>query len=53
VKLVSDRALAQRIGSAAHQCVRDHFLAPQHLGRYFQLIERLITAPASRTALSA
>ena len=37
--LLIDRDRAQRIGEAAHLRVRDHFLGPHHLRRYFELIE--------------
>jgi trehalose synthase len=57
--LLIDRDRAQRIGVAAHLRVRDHFLGPHHLRRYFELIESLIArrqphdttvaAPASAT----
>jgi trehalose synthase len=33
---------ARRIGSAARERVRENFLAPQHLARYFGLIQRLL-----------
>jgi trehalose synthase len=39
--LLSDPERAQRMGSAARERVREHFLAPRHLGRYFELIQRL------------
>ena len=41
VTLLRDPALARRMGAAAHERVRDHFLGPRHLGLYFALIERL------------
>jgi trehalose synthase len=44
VTLLDDPALARRMGAAAHEQVRDHFLGPHHLGLYFELIERLIEA---------
>jgi trehalose synthase len=44
--LVSDPVLARRMGEAAHQRVRDRFLAPQHLARYFDLIQRLTSRQA-------
>jgi trehalose synthase len=40
--LLADRERARRIGQAAHERVQDHFLGPQHLGRYFEVIRRLI-----------
>jgi trehalose synthase len=36
---------AGRIGVAAQARIRRHFLAPHHLGRYFELIGRLLSAP--------
>jgi trehalose synthase len=44
VRLLGDPGLARRMGDAAHERVRDHFLGPHHLGLYFALIERLIAA---------
>ena len=44
VTLLDDPGLARRMGAAAHERVRDHFLGPHHLGLYFELIERLIAA---------
>jgi trehalose synthase len=43
--LLGHPARARRIGSAARERVRDHFLGPHHLSRYFELIERLIDPP--------
>jgi trehalose synthase len=42
VSLLLDPARASVMGQAARLRVRDHFLGPYHLGRYFELIERLI-----------
>jgi trehalose synthase len=39
--LLADPEQARRIGSAARTRVRDCFLGPRHLARYFELIERL------------
>jgi hypothetical protein len=39
--LLADRESAARIGAAAHASVQQHFLGPQHLGRYFEVIQRL------------
>ena len=36
--------LLARMGAAAHERVRDHFLGSHHLGLYFELIERLTAA---------
>jgi trehalose synthase len=44
VGLLGDPARVRRIGSAAHERVRDHFLGPRHLASYFELIERLTAA---------
>jgi len=41
--LLTDRQRAREIGNAARVRVRDHFLGPYSLGRYFQLIKRLTT----------
>jgi trehalose synthase len=40
--LLTERELAARLGRAAHLRVRDHFLGPYHLARYFELVRRLI-----------
>ncbi len=40
--LLSDPERARRIGQAARLRVRHQFLGPHHLGRYFELIRRLI-----------
>jgi trehalose synthase len=53
VRILSDPEDGDRIGRAAHERVRGHFLAPQHLGRYFELFQRLGTAPAERPAAGA
>jgi trehalose synthase len=42
--LLADRERASRIGLAARDRVQHHFLGPHHLGRYFELISRLIGA---------
>jgi trehalose synthase len=42
VGLLSDSERARVIGAAAHQRVQHQFLGPHHLGRYFELIERLL-----------
>lgn len=41
--LLEDSELAARIGRAAQTRVRDHFLGPYQLARYFELIQRLLT----------
>jgi trehalose synthase len=33
---------SRQIGEAAHERVQHHFLGPHHLGRYFEVIQRLI-----------
>jgi trehalose synthase len=40
-QLLGNPDRAQRIGAAAHARVGEHFLGPHHLGRYFDLIQRL------------
>jgi len=42
-RLLDDPAGAAEMGRAAQQRVRDHFLGPQHLMRYVELLGRLIT----------
>jgi trehalose synthase len=42
--LLADPEQARRIGCAARTRVRECFLGPRHLARYFELIERLATA---------
>jgi trehalose synthase len=39
--LLADPERSRRIGAAAHARVRGHFLAPHHLGRYFELLQQL------------
>jgi trehalose synthase len=53
--LLADRERARRIGQAAHLRVRDHFLGPHHLQRYFELIGSLIAhrQPADKTGADA
>jgi trehalose synthase len=48
--LLADPERAHRIGQAAHLRVRDNFLGPYHLGRYFDLIRSLA---AQTTAMAA
>jgi trehalose synthase len=43
VALLNDPERAQRIGAAAHARIAEHFLGPYHLGRYFELIQRLVS----------
>jgi trehalose synthase len=47
VRLLADPARVRQMGSAAHERVRDHFLGPHHLSRYFELIEQLTAARGS------
>jgi trehalose synthase len=44
--LIHDGERAQRIGAEAHASVQEHFLGSQHLGRYFEVISRLLAARA-------
>jgi trehalose synthase len=43
-ELLGDSDRAEEMGREAHSRVQHHFLGPHHLGRYFDLIERLISA---------
>jgi trehalose synthase len=47
VSLLTDRSRADRLGSEAHRRVRDFFLGPQQLGRYFELVQSLVENPRS------
>jgi trehalose synthase len=47
--LVNGLDRAERIGAAAHASVQEHFLGAQHLGRYFEVISRLLAARAHET----
>jgi len=40
--LLDDPGEAARMGGAAQERVRDHFLGPRHLGQYFELFSKLI-----------
>jgi trehalose synthase len=42
VDLLNDPDRREQIGDAARNRIKHHFLAPHHLGRYFELISRLI-----------
>ena len=46
--LLTDSERARRIGEGARERVRSHFLAPQHLGVYFALIQSLLAAREQR-----
>ncbi len=39
--LLGDSALAERLGAAAHERVRDHYLGDRHLMQYADLFERI------------
>lgn len=41
--LLGDGERALRIGTAAHQRVQQQFLGPHHLGRYFEVIQRVVS----------
>ena len=43
VRLLDDPALANRLGTAAHARVQDHFLGDRHLSQYVELFARLST----------
>jgi trehalose synthase len=43
-ELLADPDRAERIGAAARERVREKFLGPHHLDRYFELLERLVGA---------
>jgi trehalose synthase len=45
--LLADRERAKRMGAAARIHVQQHFLGPQHLGRYFEVIQRLASERVS------
>jgi trehalose synthase len=47
LEFLADPDAAARIGAAARERIRQHFLAPQHLARYFDLIQRTISAAPS------
>jgi trehalose synthase len=40
-RLLADDELAQRLGEAAHESVRDRYLGDRHLMQYVDLLERL------------
>jgi trehalose synthase len=42
-ELLSDADRALQIGAAAQESVREHFLGPHHLGRYFEVIRRVVS----------
>jgi trehalose synthase len=47
--LVNHGDRSERIGTAARASVQEHFLGAQHLGRYFEVISRLLAARAHET----
>jgi trehalose synthase len=53
IRLLADPERAGRLGAAAYARVRDHFLAPHHLGRYFELIQRLVAEDRQRAGPAA
>jgi trehalose synthase len=57
-ELLADDDRAQTIGIAAHRRVREQFLGPHHLGRYFEVMSRVAaqrghTEPARRAGAPA
>ena len=52
-RLLADPALARRLGEAAHERVRDEFLAPRHLAQYVRLIEQVVSRRPSRAGFRA
>ena len=51
--LLAEPERAQRIGVAARARVSHHFLGPRHLGRYFDLIQRLVATGEDHSAGSS
>ncbi len=49
-RLLDDPALARRLGDAAHERVREEFLAPRHLAQYVALIEWVSAGRAGERA---
>jgi trehalose synthase len=43
IGLLRDPVLGSRLGAAAQERVRDHFLGDRHLVQYVELFERLLT----------
>jgi trehalose synthase len=48
--LLTDTKRAPQIGAAAPASVREHFLGPRHLGRYFEVIRRVVSRRARESA---
>jgi len=44
--LLQDQELAERLGAAARERVRDEFLEPRHLQQWFDIVERISAAAA-------
>ena len=44
-RLLEDPALASKIGEAAREKVRNHFLGPRHLMQYAELFQQFLAAP--------
>jgi trehalose synthase len=44
-RMISDRALARRMGRNARERCRNHFLAPRHLTEYSELFTEVLTSP--------
>jgi trehalose synthase len=50
LSLLDNGARAQEIGHAAHERIRDEFIAPRHLAQYMALLDRLDGAGSSQPA---
>jgi trehalose synthase len=53
VDLLREPERASRMGAEAHVRVREHFLAPHHLGRYFELIQQLVVGRPQARAVDS
>jgi trehalose synthase len=49
-RLLTDARLADRLGTAARERVREHFLEPRHLRQWLDIIQRLPTIPPTSPA---
>lgn len=49
-RLVDDADTAERMGTAARERVREHFLAPRHLGQWVDVVAGLLGDEAARAA---
>ena len=47
-ELLADPHEAERMGEAAQNRVRDHFLGARHLGQYVELLERVLSSTPAR-----